>query len=367
MKQQRTAGFIPGRILAEQIFHEAVRPVLADAFPGLRYTAALIGHGSEVLGFDTEMSTDHHWGPRAMIFLSDDDAALCSSAIKECFRNRLPVEFRGFSTNFSSPDPQDNGTQRLQAVESGPVNHRIELLTIRSFFSDYLDIDPMGAVDVADWFTFPQQKLRSIKAGAVYHDDLQLQKVRTRFDWYPREIWMYLMASEWSRISQEEAFVGRAGSVGDELGSRVIAARLVQHLMRLCFLMERQYAPYSKWFGTAFSKLSCADRLGHILRRLCACESWQLRESALAEAYEMIAGMHNALGVTPPIDTTVSRFWNRPFRVIHANRFSEALYAAIRGTPTAQISRIGGIDVFSDSTDLLEATNLRRKLRLLYS
>lgn len=31
--------------------------------------------------------------------------------------------------------------------------------------------------------------------------------------------------------------------------------------MRLCFLMEKQYAPYPKWFGTAFAQLDCAERL----------------------------------------------------------------------------------------------------------
>ena len=61
--------FIPGLELAGRFYREAVRPILDDAFPGLAHAAALIGSGSEVLGFDTAMSADHHWGPRAMLFL----------------------------------------------------------------------------------------------------------------------------------------------------------------------------------------------------------------------------------------------------------------------------------------------------------
>jgi hypothetical protein len=35
--------------------------------------------------------------------------------------------------------------------------------------------------------------------------------------------------------------MGRAGYVGDELGAALIGSRLVRDMMRLCFLMERQY------------------------------------------------------------------------------------------------------------------------------
>ena len=60
--------FIPGIELSRLFFVEAVKPLLEASVPGLLYGAALLGSGSEVLGFDTEMSTDHDWGPRVDIF-----------------------------------------------------------------------------------------------------------------------------------------------------------------------------------------------------------------------------------------------------------------------------------------------------------
>ena len=36
---------------------------------------------------------------------------------------------------------------------------------------------------------------------------------------------------------------------------RLTAALLVRDVMRLAFLIERQYAPYAKWFGTGFARL----------------------------------------------------------------------------------------------------------------
>ncbi len=132
-------NFIPGLELARRFYWEAVRPVLDADFPGLRHSAALIGTGSEVLGFDTPMSSDHHWGPRAMLFLAEDDyERQRRSRITESFRWKLPHRFLGYPTNFSAPNPDDNGTQLLAAIETGPVNHRVEICTIRGFFRDYL-------------------------------------------------------------------------------------------------------------------------------------------------------------------------------------------------------------------------------------
>ena len=65
------AQFIQGLELSLLYYLEAVQPILAAQFPNLRYDAALIGSGSEVLGFDTSRSTDHHWGCRVLLFLND--------------------------------------------------------------------------------------------------------------------------------------------------------------------------------------------------------------------------------------------------------------------------------------------------------
>jgi hypothetical protein len=59
--------------------------------------------------------------------------------------------------------------------------------------------------------------------------------------------------------------VGRCGDVGDDIGSRIITARLAHDVMRLCFLVERRYVPYPKWFGTAFARLSCAREISPLI------------------------------------------------------------------------------------------------------
>lgn len=364
------SDFIPGLELGRLFYPEAVKPILDSICPGLQHSAALIGSGSEILGFDTEMSTDHHWGPRVMLFLKEDDHHLYREAIDQALRHKLPPRFHGYSTNFSLPDPLDNNTQLLCDVDGGPINHRVEIHTIRGFFLDYLDFDIEQSIEAADWLTFPEQKLLSITAGAVFHDGIGLQAVRNRFGYYPHDVWLYLLASCWTRVGQEEHLMGRAGIVNDEIGSAIIGSRLVRDLMRLCFLMERQYAPYQKWFGKAFSRLRCADDLAPILRRVLLAQAWQEREKSLAAAYEYVAAMHNRLGITEPLPANVSRFFGRPFLVIHlGGSFADAIRASITDPVVKRIAGrklIGSIDQFSDSTDILSDPQWRATLKRLY-
>ena len=358
--------FIPGIQLNEQFYHEIVQPILAQDFPGMAYSAALMGYGSDVLGYDTPTSMDHNWGLRLRIFLAPDDCVKYRDELQERLRHRLPHTFRGFPVGFSQPDWSDGGTQRMQAPESGPVNHLLRAGTIREFFQSALGVDPLGEIAPMDWLTFPEEALLEIIGGKVYHDDLDLASARAQFAYYPRDVWLYRLAAQWQRISQEEPFVGRAGDVGDDLGARIIAARLARDVMRLCFLMEQRYAPYSKWFGTAFARLNCANRFTAILQSVFSASDWRAREAHLCEAYVVLGEMHNALGITEPVEPTITHFFKRPYRVISAERFVQALCAAIENEQLKTLAPIGGIDQFSDCTDLTDNVRLARRTRNLY-
>ena len=355
-------AFIPGLDLSQQLYEQGVRPILDRHFPGLLHAAALLGEGSDVLGFDTARSMDHGWGPRLLLFLSPADIDSAGGALDQALRRELPASIQGFPTNYKQhPD----GSDLMRPVEGGPINHRVGLLTVTGFFTSVLRIDPAGPIRAADWVIVPENRLLSLTAGRVFHDGLgQLEPLRASLAYYPRDVWLYLLAAQWRRIGQEEAFMGRCGQVGDELGSRLVAARLVKDVMRLCFLMERRYAPYIKWFGSAFARLGCASALGPVLVRVLQADTWEARQTHLAAAYEHAARMHNALGLTEPLAAEVSPFHSRPFLVIHADRFADALRAAIRSDEVLALpAHLGSIDQFSDSTD---ADHHRDRLKRVY-
>ena len=357
--------FVNGLTLAHLFYEEAARPVLDAHFPGLPHSAALVGWSSEVLGFDDLTSTDHNWGPRFVLFLSDEDHARHAEALDRALAENLPVEFRGYPTHYSSEPGHDWPV--FKRVERGPVRHKIDIHAVGEYFAWYLGCDPLGELAAADWLTFQEHKLRAVTAGSVFHDGLgRLERVRRKLAYYPEQIWLHLLVCEWLDISNEEAFVGRAGEVGDELGSAVIAARIVRHLMRLCFLMERTYAPYSKWLGTAFACLACGPALAPLLAAALAARDWRGRERALAPAYEHVARMHNQLGITAPLPEKVS-LHGRPYLVIHAEKFADAVAAKVHDAELRSMSfPVGSVSQLIEGDHLTLSAPLCRALRRLY-
>lgn len=117
--------------------------------------------------------------------------------------------------------------------------------------------------------------------------------------------------------------------MSDELGAALIAAQIVRDLMSLCFLIEKRYIPYLKWFGTAFSRLTAAPMLTPLFEATLAARDWHEREVYLSQAYQIVAEKHDALNITEPLPTKVSQFHNRPFLVIHGNDFSAAINRTI--------------------------------------
>jgi len=358
--------FIPGLKLSELFYSEAAKPILESFFPQVSYSAALLGWGSEVLGYDDIQSSDHHWGPRFFLFLSPNDYEQYKDAISETLSHKLPHRFRGYSTNFGEPD--EIGVRLPAATESGPVNHMIHIETIESFFKWYLGCNAYGPITAVDWLSFSEHKLLGVTSGRVFHDGLgELEEMRRKFHYYPRDVWLYQLAAQWIKIDEDREFVSRCGDVGDELGSMVIAARQVNKLMRLCFLMERRYAPYTKWFGRGFSELECAAELEPIFRDVLKSSTWKERESNFARAYRIIARMHNALKITRPIVEDVSNYHGRPYMVFESPDLVRDIIDSFTDAEVKAIKHgLGSVNQFVDSTNQLSNNGLVHMLKFVY-
>ena len=161
--------------------------------------------------------------------------------------------------------------------------------------------------------------------------------------------------------------MARCGDVGDELGSRLVSARMVDELMRLCFLMERQYWPYNKWFGTAFARLECAGKLVPVFHAVLDCQEWKERERHLSVAYLHVAEMHNTLNISNFVEPRTVPFHSRAYQVPQAERFALALHERIGSQAVLEWPmNVGSVAQFVHSTDVLDRIARCRKLAVIY-
>jgi len=338
--------FRPGRELNAAFHAEVVGPLLA----GRAHSAALLGTCSDVLGYYTAVSTDHGWGPKLLVLVPAADV----EGVRAVVDAGLPERFGGWPVRYG--------------WDAEPVRHRVDVTTLGGWLRGHLGLDPREPMTPRDWLTVPQQALLEVTRGAVYADhDGELTRVRARLARFPPPVHRWVLACQWTRIAQEEAFVGRTAQVGDELGSRLVAARLVRELMRLAFLLAGRYWPYAKWFGTAFAELPLAARLRPALDRVLAADGFPAREDALVEAYGLVAAAHNAAGLTEPVDPAVRPFHGRGFRVLDAGRFAAATRAAVTDPWLLAQPPVGSVDQFADSTDALGAAAVARRLGAVFT
>jgi hypothetical protein len=230
---------VSGAGLSRGCYDQLVAPIIAARWPGLPHAAGRLGSGSDVLGLDDAISRDHDWGVRLNLLVPVEVSGQVDADLDEV----LPDRFCGHPIRFATTwDPE--------------VRHRVEVEDVDSFVCSRTGLGVLSSLSIADWLSLTGQAVLEVTAGPLFVDTAgELSEVRKRLSWYPDDLWVYVVATDWGRVAQELPFVGRAAERGDDLGSRVIAARLVAVLMHLAHLLERRWPPYAKWTGTNLTRL----------------------------------------------------------------------------------------------------------------
>lgn len=338
-------GFVSGQALCRSFYAGVVAPAVR-----VPHAAALLGPGSDVLGYDTERSTDHDWGPRCQVFVEQPDLGAARAQVLAA----LPSSFRG----------------RPVAIgrDGEPPAPQVVVTTLPAWARAEIGWD-LGARDPSpvDWLLIPQTRLLGITRGAVFADPRgDLAHLRRRLAWYPDPVWWWLIACQWQRLAQEEPFVQRTDEVGDQLGSAVLAGRLVRDCMRLALLIDRRYAPYGKWLGTAFAAVADPEGLGSCLIGAVTAVAMPRREAALGRAYEILAGRFNDLTPGAGLDTSLRPFHDRPAKVLGAGRFAAAALAHVNDPVLRRLPLIGSVDQLLDCTDMLSDPSFVSRMRATY-
>jgi hypothetical protein len=334
-----------GIALSRCYFEDLVAPLLNQCIPEVRYAAARVGTGSDVLALDDAMSRDHDWGLRLQLFVPDADQARVRSALDQ----HLPTEFRGHAVRFGfSADP----SERM----------RIDVTSVRAFAEQQLGFDPRGTASVVDWLSLTGQAVLEVVSGAVFEDQTgELTGLRDALTWYPEDIWRYVVACDWQRLDQELPLMGRAGDRGDELGSRVIAARLVDIAVHLGFMLSRAWPPYSKWRGSSFGQLTGCAGIAADLARTLDARHWDDRQAALSDSLAGLARLQQSIGLPVP-QSVVEPFWDRPY--VHLNRSLVPTLLETLNSPEVRAlpAGVGSVEQQSGNVDILTKPSRRHAL-----
>lgn len=334
----------PGIDLSRAYCIEVVAPLIAARLPRLRFTAGRLGAGSDVLGFDDEISRDHDWGLRLSVLTPHDAIGPVQAALAA----ELPESFRGHPTRFAFTGETEE-------------HHHVEVDSTAGFLDAHLGFDPRAGISAGDWLSLSGQAVLEVTAGPIFIDRLgELVSARRLLEWYPDDIWRYVLASGWDRIGQELPLMRRAADVGDDMGSRIIAARLSQIVLHLAFMIERRWPPYAKWFGTAFQRLPGAgDVRTAIDAALCGTNA-TARERGLADALQLLLERQNALGLTA-LPAAMIPFWDRPSLhpdpAIATQLLGGAVDPEIRLLPRG----CGAVEQRTDNVDILMSPRARRE------
>ncbi len=338
--------------LAQAFFEEEVRPVLRRGPSRVGYLAGRLGSGSDVLGFDDERSTDHDFGCRLTLLVDDAHAGLVA-ALDELLEAELPQHFQGRPVRFATTWDER-------------VRHRVHVSTVHRFAESRLGVDVTGWLGPGDWLSLTGQSVLEVVGGRIFHDGTtEYGRLVERLGWYPTDLWLYVLAASWTRLSQELPFVGRTAERGDDLGSRLITARLAKDVVHLAFLLERRWPPYPKWAGSALRALPSGPDVTAHLADATAAEDWRRREDALCAAIEVLGGRQRQLGL-PIASPVVEAFYDRPFRITNPQTQHRLMQAV--GDPEIRVLPVGvgSIEQWCDNVDLLSRPERRPAVQALY-
>lgn len=213
-KPFRKTGLELGRELSHYVAQD-VELNLPDISPYI--CLALVGTGSECLGYDDAVSEDHDFTKRCQLFLPDE--------IYKSYKDKLISYF----TNYS---------QGLVQLES-----------ISQFYKRYT-LYPEGPQSPAEYRRIPQDLLCTATNGEVFLDNLgTFTNIRQRLlTYYPEDIRLRKIAYELNQLAQSGQYnLPRMLQRGDTVAAQLALSQFVNHYMLAVHLLNKSYAPFYKW------------------------------------------------------------------------------------------------------------------------
>ncbi len=231
--------------LCRAFYEEIGAPVLNEQFADIlsELAVGLMGSGSECFGFDDEVSKDHDFEPAFCIFIPDNLDRKTEFELERAYA-KLPKEFMGFER------------ARLGPVGGG----RHGVIKIGDFFENKTGRRD-GNLNLADWFSVPENSLCEAVNGEIFFDNFGLlTEIREKLKYFPEDIRLKKLAGRLLLMGQAGQYnYPRCIKRGDTAAAQLAVFEFVKNAMSAVFLLHKRYMPYYKWCFRALRELKETD------------------------------------------------------------------------------------------------------------
>jgi tetratricopeptide (TPR) repeat protein len=246
---------ISGLELCRRYYETYGKPMIETRFAEFadKIAVGLVGEGSDCMGYDDAISTDHDWGPDFCIWVTNEVYEQIGTELEMAYE-ALPTEFLGYRRTTSSVGQNRRG-----------------VMTISGFYKRLLGASTYEEIN---WSQVEEYALCAAVDGAVFRDD---EGVFTKFreqlkQGYPEHIRYRKLAQEVALLSQCGQYnYGRMRQRGDTLTADRMLSDCIGHAMHLQHHIAGVYAPHDKWLYQSTLRLAQGDTLCQMLGKLHAC------------------------------------------------------------------------------------------------
>lgn len=269
--------------ICEKYFNNFGLPVLKRNFKEYlnNISCGLFGEGSECLGFDDGLSTDHDFGPSFVIITKDLPEEVVNK-LKEAYRN-LPKTFMGYT--------REETAEAIGRVGVIPI----EQYLIKSTGFDHI---PKGE----EWFGTRDEDLLLATNGKVFFDPSGfLWEIRKTIQGQqPEYVFFAKLSFQMELMAKHGQYAYPRALSREEYTTALIAkAEFLKAAMRAIHLLKRRYAPYEKWLRKSLDTIkgfekekALIDEITHNARqqdnieKLCSLLAERLRRFGLIKTTE---------------------------------------------------------------------------------
>ena len=266
-----------GLELAKKYYEAYGKEMLEKEFPDvLPYLAVgLVGSGSECLGFDDDISTDHDYEIGFCIFLPGEEIVdrKAAFALERAYA-KLPQKFEGVSRS------------RIDPV--GGSRHGV--IRTEEFYKEKTGLEAFPPT-TEDWFRIPSYALREATDGEVFRDPYgEFSRIRESLMQMPEEVRRKKLAGHLLMMAQAGQYnYPRIVARGEEAAAQMAIFEFVKHTQEAVFLLNRQYLPYYKWGFRAMRDLPLLADLEFPLYTLMSTDNEAEMARGKAEMIEEVS------------------------------------------------------------------------------